>query len=80
MLLCGNIVVLTIRFLDVAKFTIVNPSSLNISCKFSIQIIALNMSSLPTLPLKSRKKIFIWFFLVSSSGEAVLHVINFILC
>jgi hypothetical protein len=41
MLLCGNIVLLIIRFLDVAKFTTLTPLSLLISCKFSFPIIGI---------------------------------------
>jgi hypothetical protein len=52
----GNIVLLTVRFLDVAKFTTLTPLSLLISSKLSFPIVALKMSSLPTLALKSLKK------------------------
>jgi hypothetical protein len=50
---------LTIRFLDVAKFTALNPLSLQISCKLSFPIVGLQMSSLLTLALKSPSKIFV---------------------
>jgi hypothetical protein len=50
---CGNIVLLTVRFLDVAKFTILTPLSLLISCKLSFPIVGLKMPSLPTFALKS---------------------------
>jgi hypothetical protein len=36
---CGNIVLLTTRFLDVAKFTTLTPLSLLSSCKLSFPII-----------------------------------------
>jgi hypothetical protein len=36
---CGNIVLLTLRFLDVAKFTNLTPLSLLISCKISFPIV-----------------------------------------
>jgi hypothetical protein len=47
----------TVKFLDVAKFTNLTPLSLQISCKLSFPIVGLKMSSLPTLVLKSRKRI-----------------------
>jgi hypothetical protein len=49
----SNIVVLTVRFLDMAKFTTLTPLSLLISCKFSFSIVVSRMSSLLTLALKS---------------------------
>jgi hypothetical protein len=61
MLGCRNIILLTLRFLDVAKFTNVTPLSLLISCKLSFPIVGLKMSSLPTLALKSPNRIFIWY-------------------
>jgi hypothetical protein len=36
MLQCGNIVLLTLRFLNAAKFTILTPLSLLISCQLLI--------------------------------------------
>jgi hypothetical protein len=59
MLPCGNIVLLTVRFLDVAKFS--TPLSLQISCELSFPIVGLKLSSLPILILKSHNKIFIWY-------------------
>jgi hypothetical protein len=56
MLRCGNIVLLTVRFLDVTKFTTPIPLSLLISCKLSFSIVDLKIASLPTLGLKSPKK------------------------
>jgi hypothetical protein len=61
MLRCGNIVLLTIRFLDVAKFTTLHSITLLISCKLSFPSGGLKMSSLPTLALKSPNKIFTWY-------------------
>jgi hypothetical protein len=49
MLRSGNIVLLTLRFLDVAKFTNLTPLSLLISCKLSFPLVSLKMSSLPDL-------------------------------
>jgi hypothetical protein len=49
------------RFLDVAKFTTLTPLSLQISCKLSLPIVGLKMSSLPTLAFKSPNKIFMWY-------------------
>jgi hypothetical protein len=46
------IVLLTDRFLDVAKFITLTPLSLLISCKLSFPVVGLKMSSLPTLALK----------------------------
>jgi hypothetical protein len=48
---CENI--LCVRFLDKAKFTIVNLTSLLISCKHSFQIVYLKMSSSLRPPLWS---------------------------
>jgi hypothetical protein len=61
MLRCGNIIHLTLRFLDVEKFTNLTPLSLLISCKLSFPIVSLKMSSLPTLALKSPNRIFKWY-------------------
>jgi hypothetical protein len=44
MLRCRNIVLLTLRFLDVAKFTKLTPLSLWISSKLSIPIVSLKIS------------------------------------
>jgi hypothetical protein len=44
---CGNIVLLTVRYFDVAKFTTLTALSLLISCKLSFPIVGLKMSSLP---------------------------------
>jgi hypothetical protein len=43
MLRCGNIILLTLRLLDVAKFTNLTPLSLLISCKLSFLIVSLNV-------------------------------------
>jgi hypothetical protein len=56
---CGNIVLLTEGFLDVAKFTNLNPLSLLIPCKLAFPIVGLKMSSQPTLALKSLSRIFV---------------------
>jgi hypothetical protein len=39
MLRYGNIVLLTIRFLDVGKFTSLTPLSIQFSCKLSIPVV-----------------------------------------
>jgi hypothetical protein len=50
MLRSGNIVLLTLRFLNVGKFINLTPLSLLILCKLlSFPIVGLKMSSLPTL-------------------------------
>jgi hypothetical protein len=41
-------VLLTARFLDVAEFSTLSPSSLLILCKLSFPVVGLKMSSLPT--------------------------------
>jgi hypothetical protein len=46
-------VLLTIRFLEVAKFTTLTPLSLLASCRLSLPIIGLKMSYLPTFALKT---------------------------
>jgi hypothetical protein len=56
MLQYWDIVLLTIRFLYVAKFTILIPLTLLISCKLSFPIVDLKMSSLPASELKSATK------------------------
>jgi hypothetical protein len=48
------------RFLEVAKFSTLTPLSLLASCRLSLPIIGLKMSSLPTFALKSHSRIFIW--------------------
>jgi hypothetical protein len=45
MLRWGNMVLLTIKFLDVAKFTTLTPLSLLISCELSFPIVGLKISS-----------------------------------
>jgi hypothetical protein len=59
MLRWGNIMIWTVRFLVVAKFTALTPLSLLISCKLSFPIVGLKMSFQPTLALDSHNKIFI---------------------
>jgi hypothetical protein len=38
---CENVILLSLRFLDMAKFTTITPLSLLISCKLSFQIVGL---------------------------------------
>jgi hypothetical protein len=45
---CESIVILTLRFLDLANFTSLTPLPLLISCKLSFPIVSLNMSFLCT--------------------------------
>jgi len=58
----GNVILLTIRFLDAAKFTILIPLSLLILYKLLLPIVVLIISSLPTFALKSPNRIFVWYF------------------
>jgi hypothetical protein len=51
---CGNIVLLTVRFSDVAKFTTLTHA---ISCKLPFPIVGIKMSSLLTVALKSLPEI-----------------------
>jgi hypothetical protein len=51
-------VLLTTKFLDVAKFTALTSLSLLISCELSFPIVDLKISYLPTFALKSRNRIF----------------------
>jgi hypothetical protein len=44
-------VLLTTKFLDVAKFTTLTPLSLLISCEVSFPVVGLKISSLPTFAL-----------------------------
>jgi hypothetical protein len=53
MLPFGSIVLLSLRFLNVSKFTTITPLLLLILCKLSFPVVVLKMSSLPTLALKS---------------------------
>jgi hypothetical protein len=55
-------VLLTVRFLDVGKFTTLTPLSLLISCKLSFPVVGLKISPQPTLALKSPNRILIWYF------------------
>jgi len=56
---CGNIVLLTTRFFDVAKFTILTPLLLLSWCRLSFPIVGLKIFNLPTYALKYSKGIFI---------------------
>jgi hypothetical protein len=56
---CVNVVLLTIRFFEVAKFTSLTPLSLLASCRLSLPIIGLKMSSIPNFALKSPSKFFV---------------------
>jgi hypothetical protein len=86
MLQCGNIVLLTIWFLDVAKFSTLTPLSLLTSCKLSFPIVGLKMSSLPTLAfLISQQNFHMVFrefikYMFQFLIEAIFHTISFILC
>jgi ankyrin repeat protein len=57
----GKVVLLKIRFFEVAKFTTLTSLSLLASCRISLPITGLKVSSLPTFALKSPSKIFIWY-------------------
>jgi hypothetical protein len=61
MLQRGNIVLLTMRFLDVTTFTTLTPLSLQMWCTLSFLIVNLKTSSVPTLVLKSPNRIFMWY-------------------
>jgi hypothetical protein len=76
MLRCGNIVLLTLRLLDVAKFTNLTPLSLLISYKLSFPTFGLKMSSLPTLALTSFNIIFMWY---SENFSAALNYKYFVM-
>jgi hypothetical protein len=80
MLQCGNIVLWTLRFLELAKFTTLTPLSLLISCKVSFPIVGLKMSSLPTLAVKSPpNNIFICYLgNLSNSHSTSLQKLSFI--
>jgi len=56
MLRCGNIVLMKIRFSDVAKFTTLLPLSLRTSHRISYLNVALKISSLPKFALKFSHK------------------------
>jgi hypothetical protein len=70
----------------VAKFATLIPLSLLISCKLSIPIVGLKVSSLPTLTLKSPNRILLWYLgnlsktLFKFLVEALLYIINFAFC
>ena len=55
------IVLLTIRFFDVAKFAILTQSSLLSQCRLSFPIVGLKIFSLPYFALKYPNRIFIWY-------------------
>jgi hypothetical protein len=52
-------VLLTTKFLDVAKITTLTPLSLLISCELSFPIVGLKISSILTFALKSPNRIFV---------------------
>ena len=58
---CWNIVLLTTKFFDVAKFTILKPLSLLSWCRLSFPIVGLKISSHPNFALNSHNTIFIWY-------------------
>ena len=58
---CRKIVLLTTRFFDVAKFTILTPLSLLSSCRPAFPVVGLKIFSLPTFALKSPNIIFLWY-------------------
>jgi hypothetical protein len=49
------------RFFEVAKFTTLTALSLLTSCRLSLPIISLKISSLPTFALNSPVKVFVWY-------------------
>ena len=57
-----NIVFLTTRMFDVAKFNILTPLSLLPCRRLPFPIVGFKISSLPSFALKSRNRIFIWYF------------------
>ena len=57
---CGNIVLLTTRFYDVAKYTILTPSSLLSWCRLAFPIVGLKIFSLSSFALISPNRIFMW--------------------
>jgi hypothetical protein len=69
MLRCRNIVLSTLRFLDVAKFTTLTPLSLLISSKLSFSVVSFHMVFREYIE-------HILHFLI----ETVTHINNFILC
>jgi hypothetical protein len=68
MIRCGNIVFLTVRILDVEKFTTLIPLLLLISWKLSFKIV---------FYMVFRK---FMEYMIRFLVEAVLHIINVILC
>jgi hypothetical protein len=56
-----NVVLVTNIFLEVAKFTTLTPLSLLASCRLSLPIIGLKVSSLHTFAFKFPRKIFVWY-------------------
>jgi hypothetical protein len=83
-LLCGNVVLLTVRFLYVSKLTTLSPLALLIWCKLTLPVHGFKMSPLPTLALKSEQNFRMGFreFIEGTFKFfiGVLHVINVILC
>jgi hypothetical protein len=65
-----NIVVLSVRFLDVVKFTCLTPLSSLISHKLLFPVVSSKLSSLPTLALKSPNKIFVWYLGILSNTHS----------
>jgi hypothetical protein len=61
MLRYGNIVLLTTRFFDVAKFAILTPLTLQSCRKLSLPFVFLKIFSLPSFALKSPNRDFLWY-------------------
>jgi hypothetical protein len=79
---CSNVGTLySWQFFDVAKFTILTPLSLQISCKLLFPIVGLKIYSLHTFTLKFPNRIFMWYFrnLSNMCSTSVLCIITFIL-
>jgi hypothetical protein len=53
---CGNMILLTTKFLDVGNFTTLTPLSLLISCGLSFPVVGSEIPSLPTFALNNPTK------------------------
>jgi hypothetical protein len=72
MLRCGNTILLTVKFLDVAKFTTLIP------CKLSFPVVGLQRSSLLTLALNSHKTVIIIIIISGSVSSIIVALQSFV--
>jgi hypothetical protein len=75
MLRCGNVVLLTIRFYDLAHFTTPIPLSSLIPFYLLFQIVGLKISPVPNFVLKSANNIFMSYFYNWGGVEYIVYLV-----